>query len=188
MSKIIAFVLLLVFGAEMLPAQSLVRDTSFAQTFRQRRSVGLNMTPLLTQLVPFNRSDPRNAGPFLLRFKWNNTARTTAFRMSMGFNLTLDAFDNETPQLNFAIGFEKRRSISQRWSYTRGLDLVFLAGDSGIPGNESEEFGGIGLGPVFGIEYAIAPRITLGTEGMLAIGLPLLIVIPPVGVFLNYHL
>ena len=162
--------------------------------FQGRRIVGLNMSPLLTQLVPFNRSNPRDAGPYLAHFKWYNSTGRTAFRMSLGVRLRESEFDFELddPQLNFAIGWEKRRNISRRWSYTRGFDFMFLAGDQDIPGNEESFDPFIGFGPAWGIEWAIEPHITLGTEATLAIGVvpdigPQVELLPPVGIYLHYY-
>jgi hypothetical protein len=162
--------------------------------FKGRRIVGINMTPLLTQLVPFNRSSPRDAGPYLAHFKWYNRTGRTAFRMSIGVRLRedTDVFELDDPQLNFAIGWEKRRNISRRWSYTRGFDFMFLAGDQNIPGSENNFDPLIGFGPAWGIEWAIEPHITLGTEATLAIGIvpdsgPQVELLPPVGIYLHYY-
>jgi hypothetical protein len=170
-------------------------DTISENTFGQRRVVGLNMSPLIAHLVPFNRVDPREAGPFLVRFKKYGPLRRSAFRFSMGFHMIPNAdFDTfEDAQFNFALGWEKRRSISRRWSYTRGFDFMFLAGDLNVPGAESDEFeAAVAIGPLWGIEFAVAERITLGTEAVLAIGfateqLLFFTIIPPVGIFLQHY-
>lgn len=166
---------------------------SDAAYFRGRRIVGLNMSPLLTQLVPFNRSDPRDAGPYLAHFKWYNSTGKTAFRMSLGFRLRADGdLETDDVQISFAIGWEKRRHISRRWSYTRGFDFMFLGGDQNIPGSDTQFEPFIGFGPAWGIEWAIEPNITLGTEATLAMGFvpdvgPQVELLPPVGIYLHYY-
>jgi hypothetical protein len=161
-----------------------------------RKIIGFNMTPLVTQLIPFNRSNPREAGPFLMRFKRYNFERTRAFRFSMGLAV-VNFDDNSDPSfsLNLAFGSEKRKSISDRWSYTKGFDFMILVGNKNIPGNSSSDQASIGVGPVWGIEYTIGKRITVGTEAALNLGVNLNFdviinfeILPPVGIFLNYYL
>lgn len=164
-------------------------------TFEYRKIVGLNMTPLLTQLIPFNRSNPREAGPYLVHFKKYGLSGKNAFRFSMGIHLVPDDQDElADPQFNIAFGWEKRRSISKRWSYTRGFDFMFLAGDLNVPGvANTEESAAIAFGPVWGIEFAIDRRITIGTEAALALGWSpdsegfLFDIIPPLGIFLHHY-
>ncbi|HNL38402.1 MAG TPA: hypothetical protein PKH43_04700 [Saprospiraceae bacterium] len=91
------------------------------------------------------------------------------------------------------MGWEKRRSLGGRWSYTRGFDFVILGGDLNIPGtNQSSETAFLGGGPVWGLEYFIQPRISIGTEASLIVGLVpdfgfAVDFIPPVGLFLNHY-
>ena len=42
--------------------------TFFKKTGREKQ-FGMNMTPLLVQLIPFNRSNPNITGPFAVNFK-----------------------------------------------------------------------------------------------------------------------
>jgi hypothetical protein len=173
-------------------------DSTVRATYARKRIVGLNMTPLVTQLIPLNRSDSKEAGPFLLRFKKYGSAGRSAFRFSLGFHLRTDENGEvDDPQFSFALGWEKRRSISRRWSYTRGFDFMVLGGDLNIPGNNTlaeDEVGiGFAVGPVWGMEYAIDPRVTLGVEAALAIGWSpgfegvIFEVLPPVGLFLSHY-
>src|SRR5690349_4874821 len=102
-------VVLLCFAVSTAGAQSAKRD-SINATYSRRNVVSLNMTPLLTQLVPFNRADPNEAGPFLVRFKRYGTVGTSAFRFSMGIHVReVDGDEPDDLQLNIAVGWEKRR-------------------------------------------------------------------------------
>lgn len=166
------------------------------ETQRYRRIVGLNMTPLITQLIPLNRSNPREAGPFLVRFKKYGPKNRSAFRFSLGLHVVADDNgDVDDPQLNLAIGWEKRRSLGGRWAYTRGFDFMILTGDLNVPGSSSnEEVARLALGPVWGLEYFFDKRMSIGTEATLAVGFSpdsefgvTLEIIPPVGVFLNHY-
>ncbi|MEO6759650.1 MAG: hypothetical protein ABIO24_09370, partial [Saprospiraceae bacterium] len=97
------FILLfsLIFFQSVLQAQSPTDTLSKPLIKKYRRIAGLNMTPLVTQLVPFNRSNPREAGPFLLRFKRYGPQYKSAFRFSLGIHLVPDeSGDIANPQLN----------------------------------------------------------------------------------------
>lgn len=158
--------------------------------------VGLNMTPLLVQLIPFNRSNPRVTGPFYLstkRYKKPNTG----FRFGIGLDID-PAGDEEGEEafLNLRIGWEKRKAFSQRWAYYGGFDFMFIAGDLNILGAKSDETGAFGVAPVWGIEYALTEQIYLSTETALFLGIdfgsfdsvPRFEFIPPVSIFLNFKI
>lgn len=188
--------LLLVAFATVVNAQSTSDTLKVNPGPKQfRKIVGLNLSPLVTQLIPFNRSDPKEAGPYLLRFKAYGPKGKSAFRFSMGIHIIPDGDDNvDDPQLNLAFGWEKRRSISRRWSYTKGFDFMILAGDLNIPGNKSgEDFVAFAAGPVWGIEYFIERRISVGVEAALVLGFSpssgtvVFDILPPVGLFLNHY-
>lgn len=188
--------LLFAIGLSQAPASAQSRADSLPapQSQQFRKIIGLNMTPLVTQLIPLNRSNAREAGPFLLRFKTYGRRNRVAFRFSLGVHIVPDEnsdFDN--PQLNIAMGWEKRRSLGGRWAYTRGFDLLILAGDLNTPGStQDDETIMLGGGPVWGIEYFFDRRISIGTEATLAMGFSpdigvVMQIIPPVGIFLNHY-
>lgn len=198
MSKFLITFALLLGLSGVMPAQSHIDSIPRPELQGFRKNIGLNMTPLITQLVPFNRSNPRQAGPYLVHFKSYGKRNRAAFRFSMGLHLLPDNNgDVQNPQINVAMGWEKRRSLGRRWSYTRGFDFVFLAGDLGIPGtSQNDEVVVLGGGPVWGIEYFIDPRISVGTEAALILGfspdfdfgpIPVLDILPPVGIFINHY-
>lgn len=158
--------------------------------------VGLNMTPLLVQLIPFNRSNPRVTGPFYLSTK-KYKKPNAGFRFGIGLDID-PAGDEEGREafLNLRIGWEKRKAFSQRWAYYGGFDFMFIAGDLNILGAKSEETGAFGIAPVWGIEYALTEQIYLSTETALFLGIdfgafdavPRFEFIPPVSLFLNFRI
>lgn len=194
MKQSFALIIGLFFCLSCLCGQSAGDSLPKPEPKQYRRIVGLNMTPLVTQLIPFNRSNPREAGPFLLRFKRYGARYKTAFRFSLGMHVVPDEnSDFNNPQLNLAFGWERRRSISRRWSYTRGFDFMILGGALNVPGTENTEALTFAVGPMYGIEYFIDPRMSIGCEAVLALGFSpdavgvVLQIIPPVGIFLNHY-
>ena len=87
----VLFVLLLAAFATVVDAQSPSDTVKINPEPKQfRKIVGLNLSPLVTQLIPFNRSDPKEAGPYLVRFKSYGPKGKSAFRFSMGIHLIPD--------------------------------------------------------------------------------------------------
>jgi hypothetical protein len=109
-----------------LSGQNPVETAKTNDFYPKARVVGLNMTPLITHFVPFNRADPKQAGPFLIRFR-NYGKKNNAFRLGLGVSILSDDFtDNITDNfLHLQIGWEKRKNISQRWATTGLLILSF---------------------------------------------------------------
>lgn len=158
--------------------------------------IGLNMTPLLVQLIPFNRSNPSVTGPFYISTKSYKRANQ-GFRFGIG--LDIDPAGDEQGEeafLNLRLGWEKRKAFSQRWAYYGGFDFQFIGGDLNIPGAKNEESGAFGIAPVWGIEYALTEHIYISTETTLFLGIdfglfenvPRFEFIPPVALFLNFKM
>ena len=142
---------------------------------RKEKQVGLNMTPLISQLVPFNRSNPLVSGPFTVN--WKNYRGKNAVRYGLGarFKLLSDA-ENAPGILNFHIGWEHRRRVFDRLAMFQGADVFFSIGGFDLPGFDLDDSffdfnGGIGFGPIWGFEYAITPVLSVSTEAALHIGL-----------------
>lgn len=158
--------------------------------------VGLNMTPLLVQLIPFNRSNPRVTGPFYISTKTYKKANQ-GFRFGIGLDVDpAGDEDAEEAFFNIRIGWEKRKAFSQRWAYYGGFDFMLIGGDLNISGTKSEETGAFGIAPVWGIEYALTEHIYISTETALFLGIdfgvfesvPRFEFIPPVSLFLNFKI
>ncbi len=160
------------------------------------KAIGINTTPLLTQLIPFNRADPRTTGPFYIEWRnygvYQGEGRYNGLKMSLGLNINPEEdIDNPRSFLAFRLAFEGRRSISPRWGYTRGFSLLFAGGNLNLPGSETgnpDAF--FGFGPHWGFEYSVVPNLTLGVETSLMIGTsnfgPRLEILPPIGLFCNF--
>jgi hypothetical protein len=201
MKKLLLIACFLGFNACFISAQDTITATranieilpQVSKYYPKSRMAGFNITPLLTQLIPFNRADPRDIGPFLMRFK-NYKNGKTAVRFGLGVDINENDFfvDGNQPFIHIHWGWERRKNITDRWSYTRGIDAVAFVGPFNIPGDSrNSDASSVGIGLPWGIEYAIAPHITLSTEVELAILLgdfgPNIRLLPPVGLFLNYY-
>lgn len=176
--------------------QDSVGGISFYEKTGRERIFCMNMSPLLTQLVPFNRSNPLVTGPYVVRFKkYNNNS---ALRFGLGANFHILSEDNADRILNIHMGWERRKRVSGRIAMTAGVDGFLSVGGFNIAGGNSQgndEFfddfeGGIGVGPVWGLEYALTQNITISTETALHIPIAStlgLFLIPPTAVYINYR-
>jgi len=115
------------------------------------KMIGLNMTPLLTQLIPFNRSNPTVAGPYMMTYR--SYRGNNAFRFGLGSNLSIETANNRTASFNMRMGWEKKKSFYENWSYSFGLDFFVSGGGFNIANTANSESGAFGTGIVWGIEY-----------------------------------
>ncbi len=166
-------------------------STDFYDLPRKYRVVGLNTTPLLAQLVPFNRTNPQLSGPYVMTYR-SFTGRN-AFRFGLGMNLSEVDSNNGTLNLNMRFGWQRKKSFYERWSYGFGLDFFIVTGGFNTVGSQREfdEDGGFGLGPVWEMEYAINKRVRLSIESTLFLGGgfdtgAVFTFIPPVALYLNF--
>ncbi len=156
--------------------------------FKKHKEVGLNLTGLIAQFVPFGNNNPR-MGPFIYSYK-SYSKKRTAFRLGLGVN-SFDFLNEENLSFNLRIGYEKRKLLTNRWSYTYGIDGMILVGNdfANINDGSNEINGALGIGLPVGIEYSLNDYIYLSVETNLFFGLGSSIIniltIPPTGLFLN---
>jgi len=159
---------------------------------QRHKMVGLNMTPLLVQLIPFNRSNPNLTGPYSLNYR--SFRGNSAFRFGLGAFVDEDFFDTgqTNPHFNMRLGWERRKSFYQRWAYSFGLDFFASVGGFNIQSNGNlDDEGTVGMGFVWGTEYFINPKVSLSVESQFLMGFlnsdgATLIFIPPVALYLNF--
>lgn len=157
------------------------------------RMVSINTSPLLVQMIPFNRSNPLLTGPYNAEF--HSFHGEKALHVSLGFFLNAEAADNDDEELhfNFRIGMEKRRWTRDRWSFLSGWDLYFSAGGLNVVGDAGrQDIVVAGYGRRWSMEYALHPQVRLSIETAMLLGLelefgePNFVFIPPVALNLNF--
>ncbi|MBK8668454.1 MAG: hypothetical protein IPN89_02915 [Saprospiraceae bacterium] len=127
------------------------------------REVGVNFTPLISKLVPFNlgENDAGNVGLI-----WKKYYSSRAFRISLGAKLR--NFDDGTGNNFFflGIGLEKRHPITKdkKMAYTSGWELFLNA-------SEVENDNALGVRKTYGFEYHFTKRLFISTEAALFLGL-----------------
>lgn len=170
----------------------------FKQTYlvpENYRMIGVNTSPLLVQLVPFNKSNPLTTGPFNVTF--HRFLGTRAFHTALGFNVPSEGEDTdfENIHFNFRLGISKRKPLGGRWTYFSGFDVYFSAGGLNLrkdPNDDQKVI--LAIGPRWSIGYAIEERLLLSIESAaffgfdLDFGTPEFRFIPPVALSLNFIL
>lgn len=189
---IFSLLCLVALGIDKLHAQT--------DTLTKYKMIGMNMTPLISQVIPFKTPSTR-VGPYNFIYK-SYYKQNTAFRMGLGMNL-MDVVNGRTfIHVNTRIGVEKQKKLYKNWYVNGGLDAIGFAGGFNIPGDVANTGGinfgsnpdvGLGLGMTMGVEYFFNPRISLSTESMLFLGLRSTTalgfdIVPPIGLFLNVKL
>jgi len=150
------------------------------------KEVGLNVTPLLTQLIPFSNGT-RKAGPFGFVFRSGKNGKY--FNLELGVQI-FDV-DNVTEEnhFNLAIGSLRKNPIGKKFVFYNSYNFILSAGSFNEPNDPSDgdNFSlGLSYGP--GIEYHLTDNFFIGTETHLFAGLSSdffrLHIIPPIGIFL----
>ena len=159
------------------------------------RMVSINTTPLLAQLIPFNRTNPRLSGPFNVEFHKFNGNRS--FHTSLGMFIVSDGFEVQSDaNFNFRIGGEKRKPLNEKWTIYNGWDVYLSAGNFNlIEENLSSDLPMVlAVGPRWSVGYNFIEQVSISVETALIIGLdlndgiPHFRFIPPVAVNLNFVL
>jgi hypothetical protein len=186
MPRLYFFLFLWLIGTSMA-----AQETPGRQPEGRYHSIGLNVSPLLVQLAPFNRSNPKVLGPYFINYRVY-TGKNRAFRLALGWDVDASlSADEAQNHFNFRMGMERRRKIADRWSYSMAWDLALSGGDFNLPGEKEPDTGFIGLGPTWGFEFFINRTVSLSTEVSLWLGIdanegiPRLQVVPPVSLLLN---
>jgi hypothetical protein len=164
-----------------------------AQDFEKHSQIGFNLSPLISQFIPFSNASNQK-GPYTVLFRRYNQKKenkTTGFEFGIGMDI---AFNNEISFLNMRFGYISKRNITEKWTTVGSFDFALFAGGFNLPGDTTEDEAGIGFNVGRSIEYEIFPNATLGTEIIAFFGAslsdegPVLKVIPPIAIYFNFRL
>jgi hypothetical protein len=156
--KILNIILL---GCFILYSQQTLAGDTTTFSYSHKKEVCLNATALLSQFVPFNLSETE-MGLQGIKTKWYG--RKYAFRTSLG----IIADDNILTQGYLSLGYEKRKPIYKKFTYTTGWDYFVFLKKSSVVFRDVEA--AVGIGKFYGLEYNINERIFIGTEAQVMLG------------------
>lgn len=161
------------------------------------KEYGFNMTGLVANFIPFN-STKLGIQRYALSYKYTRikkkSGKLATLRLGMGLNNIFDA--DGTFNFNFRIGMEKKKKLSEKWTFISGNDFIMLV--EPVNPNAKDFFFedtpriGVGYSHPFGIEYHLNNRVSIYTETALQIvaGFPPVAVriVPPASIFLNVRM
>lgn len=193
------YICLLIFSISLtINAFAQKKDTISTIKEEKSRVVGINTTPLVIQFIPFNRTNPRTAGPYNFIYKRFNNA--DALILAAGVDVLEFESSTSNFHLNLRVGWEQQRKLEGNWYYAFGASAMFLIGNfnttNTISPNESGD-GGLGIAPTFTLGYTLNEVVSISTETMLFVGLSGasdisdtsgFAFVPPVAMYLNFKL
>lgn len=140
---------------------------------------GLEVNPLLRQIINLNPNSTPTNNPFGIQFASNSTKTGRGFNMGFTYSRTKFNDDNNGVQreninrdIAFRFGYERKHQLGKRWIVLHGYDLV-LGGAKARTETSDQFIGNVvtetstnfwGLGPRGGILFLISDRVSLGTE------------------------
>lgn len=167
-------------------------DTSTGLDSRSYSEFGLNATPLVLQLLPFQSVDSRS-GPF--GFVYKHFGGNHGIKVALGGNIDLDTNGS---YLNLSIGYEHKKDVGQHWSWYQSYDFLLSGGSLNLPSepiNDDNALAGISFG--LGGEYRITPHVAVGTEASFIAGFSdgdlfssgdiVFKTIPPIAIYLRFR-
>lgn len=164
----ITFIICLFFSSSLL-AQTEEAPIDWEVDFTNKTVVSLNTTPLVLQLIPFNRTNPNLFGPYSVSFA-RYKEKNRAFTFALGVKLN-DSDTDEELFLNIKVGWEKQKAIHKNWYYTKAWDIFLVGNTLNTPGGDASNSLIIGTGPTWGIGYNFNPMVGMHIETSLLLGL-----------------
>ena len=145
------------------------------------KELSVNINTFVSQYLSLGNNDSVFSEPYLINY--HSGKNNKYLRMGVGLQLAAsstlekDQFGVEefkrtdrSITFNYRIGYERRKEISNRWSYHYGFDFVFAyrlfksSSDRFNDFESTDRFISAGMGPVFGVRFNVNDRIMLWTE------------------------
>ena len=125
--------------------------------WQRTKELGLNATPLISSLIPFNLSKIETQ---VVSFRYKKYFDNNAFKFDLGINLGSDPI-SDFNYFHTSLGYEKRRALKGSFYYTSGWMF-------GLEIRETLDsftsVGGLYISHFYGIEYHINDRFFVSTE------------------------
>ncbi len=177
--RLLVAALFLFIGNYTALAQS---DTAAQSRFVQYAGVQLN--PLIRQVINFNSTTQTTVNPYLLTYSVNERKTGNGIRIGFGININQTTTDdgvtkNQANETDFEIrvGYDKMYRLSKHWELGYGIDLLVnnnndftttttRSFETDITQVDDLNFN-YGLGPMAWIRFYATKRILIGTEASL---------------------
>lgn len=152
---------------ELMEKEDIDPQSAFDVPYK-RRYFGVNAAPLFANFIPFNESRDLKSGSYNMTF-YRVKPNRRMFRFGLGIKVE-DDFD-QNDHINLRIGTARVFQFHEKWRHYRGLDFRLFVGSFNLPDDGIEDNAGIGIAPIYGLEYEILPRFSISTETSLFMGI-----------------
>ncbi len=154
---------------------------SVAQTDEEENErfheIGINVTTFINEFISLNNNDA-DLGDYMMTYKYHMGRNAIRFGLGGRFSQIdepVGGGNRVTKENKFDVrlGYEWNQSISKKWSFYYGLDIVGGNSSSVTVATNSDEitttekFTYFGGGPMMGIQFFINSHISLSTESSL---------------------
>jgi hypothetical protein len=163
-------------------------DLSYFDNIKHKEFM-VNITPLVSQFIPFNASDVSKLG--IYDFQFRKLKNGKGIRWGLGVNVDPISIASSEQFLALRFGWVKRKQISQHVHFTRAFDINLGAEDV-FSGKRKLGFSGLAPSFSIGMEYSFNEYLSLSTEGTFLVSLlgidddgPKIRFSPPVGLFFH---
>lgn len=146
------------------------------------KEVGINITQLATQFIPF-KGRSTVTGPFAL--VWRSGSNGKFFNIQIGAQISAGGSNGD--YANIQIGYLKKRNLGEKFTYFTSQNFIVTGGGLNIPSQENNRDGSFGFSFGAGLQYELSDHIALSTETLFVIsfgdsgGVNF---VPPIGLFL----
>jgi hypothetical protein len=159
------------FGIKIKAQKVWQEDLSYFDNIRHKEFM-VNVTPLISQFVPFNASNISRLG--IYDFQYRKLRNGKGLRWGLGVNVSditnVNSGSSDPQFIALRFGWIKRKQISKHIHFTRAFDINIGAEDA-FGSNRKLNFNGFAPSLSVGFEYAFNETIAISTEGSLLIGL-----------------
>jgi len=167
----------------LLGAMQVAKAQSDSSAFIKKyvQYAGVQMNPLIRQIINFNNSNQTIVNPYLLTYNINDRKTGSGIHIGFGLNYSATTTDdgvtkNVTNEIDYEIrlGYEKLIHIGKRWELSAGIDLL-LNNTNSFTNTVSRDVAttttsqndvnlNYGLGPMATLRFYATKHILIGTE------------------------
>jgi hypothetical protein len=162
-------------------ADTSVTDGTAKPGVRRNKYFGIEINPLIRQIVDLNPENNSNNNLFSIQYAINSsrTGRGVNFGLSYGRS-TFDDQSNNTSRItldrsySFRFGYERKKALGKKWIALHGYDFLLTNSKrktesflNAVTVHVESKSKGWGLGPRVGLLYRLGDKIFLGTEASL---------------------
>ncbi len=151
--------------------------------YKKEKEIGINLTPLISQFIPFKGRTL--GGPFTLMYRRGKNNQF--FNLEIGASIESNFNNDDDNYFNLQVGYLRKNPLSQKTTIISSINFIISSGGFNVSGFQNNRGTIIGLSFSTGIEYSLTKKLSIGAQAYLIAASGddfVLNFLPPVGVFL----